>query len=537
MLVVVVPDGSRHHRSVGLGHGVYPRDQGKLDADHRAVSDRPEERVREPNDSRGVPSVRWRHRDDHPLQQLHLVVRAEHTFVDEAEVVFGRPARRCSGVRGGGRKHRASVPPAWPRGNTWDRKPPRQRPETHVTRSRSARCAPLTARARGGYSPDRMAPLLPTSSSFLRLQGERRGAAGGLVFSVRRIAWCVLSSSADDLAGWLARRGVGAGQHVGVTAANDPALLAMLYALWGVGAVAVPIGVRATAAEMARLLAHSRGSGLLADSPRAELARDAAAAVGLPAWACRPELPLTPRLLRRGRARSAPRSRLASIAYTSGTPGAPKGVMLTHENFLWATLACGQARGDTADSIGACLSPLTHVPVLVSHLLCRVLAGSGAVLFERFELGTVLEAVERHGITDLPLIGGMVFDVVQAGGVPEGVRGIVRKVSVGGAPTPMEAKRALGEIFAGAEVIEAYGQTESTDGVTMARAGSVFVREGTVGRMNPYVVVAVGRADGALAAPGEEGEVVIGGPTGMAGYYRDPPPPAAAPRGCLLPPR
>src|SRR5206468_4037286 len=286
-------------------------------------------------------------------------------------------------------------------------------------------------------------------------------------------------------------------------------------------AVAVPIGVRAPAAETARLLAHARVSGLLADTPRAEVARDAAAAVGLPAWVCRPELPLAPRLLRRGRARSAARSRLAAIAYTSGTTGTPKGVMLTHENFLWATLACGQARGDTADAIGTCLSPLTHTPVLVSHLLCRVLAGSSAVLFERFDLGTVLEALERHGISDLSFIGGMVFDVVQAGSVPAAVRQTVRKVSVGGAPTPMEAKRALAEIFAGAEIIEAYGQTEATDGVTMARGGSVFVREGTVGRMNPYVAVAVARADGALAAPGEEGEIVIGGPTVMAGYYRD----------------
>src|SRR5436190_16013028 len=357
-----------------------------------------------------------------------------------------------------------------------------------------------------------MAPLLPTSPAFLRLQGERRGAAGGLVFADRLIPWGELAAAADELAGWLARRGVGAGQHVGVTAANEPALVAMLYALWGLGAVAVPIGVRAPAAETARLLAHARVSGLLADTPRAEVARDAAAAVGLPAWVCRPELPLAPRLLRRGGARSAARSRLAAIAYTSGTTGTPKGVMLTHENFLWATLACGQARGDTADSIGACLSPLTHTPVLVSHLLCRVLAGSSAVLFERFDLGTVLEAVERHGITALSLLGGMVFDVVQAGSVPAAVRQTVRKVSVGGAPTPMEAKRALAEIFAGAEIIEAYGQTESTDGVTMSRAASVFVREGTVGRMNPYVVAAVARADGALGAPGEDGEIVIGTP-------------------------
>ena len=128
-----------------------------------------------------------------------------------------------------------------------------------------------------------MAPLLPTSPAFLRLQGERRGAAGGLVFADRRIPWGELAAAADELARWLARRGVGAGQHVGVTAANEPALVAMLYALWGLGAVAVPIGVRAPAAETARLLAHARVSGLLADTPRAEVARDAAAAAGLPA--------------------------------------------------------------------------------------------------------------------------------------------------------------------------------------------------------------------------------------------------------------
>ncbi len=379
----------------------------------------------------------------------------------------------------------------------------------------------MTARARRGYSPERMAPLLPTSPALLRLQAARRGAAGGLFFAGRRIAWGELAAAVDELAGWLARRGVGAGQHLGVMAANEPALVAILYALWGLGAVAVPIGVRATADETARLLAHARASGLLCDPPRAGVAREAAASAALPAWTCGPGLPLAPRLLRRGKLRAGRRSRLAAIAYTSGTTGAPKGVMLTHENFLWATLACGQARGDGPESIGACLSPLTHMPVLVSHLLCRVLAGSGAVLFERFDLAAVLEAVERHGITDLPLIGGMVFDVVQAGGVPEAVRGIVRKVSVGGAPTPMEAKRALGQIFAGAEVIEAYGQTESTDGVTMARGTSVLEREGTVGRMNPYVAVAVARADGTLAAAGEEGELVIGGPTVMAGYYRD----------------
>jgi acyl-CoA synthetase (AMP-forming)/AMP-acid ligase II len=143
------------------------------------------------------------------------------------------------------------------------------------------------------------------------------------------------------------------------------------------------------------------------------------------------------------------------------------------------------------------------------------------VLLEKFDLPTLLEAVERFAVTDLPLIGGMVFDVVGLGAMPAAVRHSVRKVSVGGAPTPMQAKRDLAACFDAAEIIEAYGQTESTDGVTMARGRSVFERPGTVGVPNPYIAVAIRAANRQRAGIDEEGEIVVGGPTVMAGCYRD----------------
>ena len=368
--------------------------------------------------------------------------------------------------------------------------------------------------------------LLPTSPAFLALQASRRGRAGGLCFAGRRIAYGELSAAVDELAAWLVRRGLGTGQPIGVQAANEPAVVAMLFAVWGIGAVAVPIAVRSTAEETAHLPENERARVLDAEELRA-------------VWTA-PDLPLAPRLLRRGR-RPAPRAPrppaadgLAVIAYTSGTTGTPKGVMLTHANLLWAMLACAQARGDRAETVGACLSPLSHVPVLVSHLLCRLLAGATAVLVEKFDVGATLDAVERFGVTDLTLIGGMVFDMLALGEIPTAVRRTVEKVSVGGAPTPMEAKRALARLLEGAELIEAYGQTESTNGVTMARGTSVFDREGTVGRVNPHVVVAVRRPDGAPAAPGEEGEIVVGGPTVMAGYHRERAATAGAIRGGWL---
>ena len=369
--------------------------------------------------------------------------------------------------------------------------------------------------------------LLPTSADFLRLQAGRRAAHGGLFFANRHITYGDLSLAVDALATWLAKRGHGAGDHIGVIAANEPALVAMTFAVWGIGAVAVPISVRSTPPEATHLVTHARATAVMCDDARVELGRAAAGAAGIPAYACDPDLPLQPRVVRRARTRRphAPRSpqpeALAVLAYTSGTTGAPKGVMVTHANLLWATLACATARGDRPDGIGACLSPLTHMPVFVSHLLCRLLLGAGAVLLEKFDVGAVLEATERYGITDLPLIAGMVFDIVALRSIPLSVRRTVAKVSVGGAATPMQAKHDLAAIFDGAEVIEAYGQSESTDGVAMARGTSVFDHPGTVGRMNPYVQVAVRRSDGTLAAAGEEGELVIGGPTVMTGYYRD----------------
>jgi acyl-CoA synthetase (AMP-forming)/AMP-acid ligase II len=385
----------------------------------------------------------------------------------------------------------------------------------------------MPARSRPSRVP---APLLlPTTPDFLRLQGARRGDAGGIVFANQTRTFAELAVATCELADFLGRRGVGAGQAVGVLAANEPAMVAALYALWGLGAAVVPISTRATIAEAAAQLEHARAGALVADALREETARGAARAAGIPAFVCDADLPLAPRVVARGsrgRRRATPRAprpeSLAAIAYTSGSSGSPKGVMLTHQNLLWATLACAQARGDRPDGVGACMSPLSHVPVLVSHLLCRVLLGARAVLLERFDLDVVLEVTERFGVTDLPLIGGMVFDVVQLGAVPEAIRRSVAKVSVGGAPTPMASKRALAEIFAGAEIIEAYGQTESTDGVLMARGGSVFTHEGTVGTMNPHVHVAIRRPDGSLAADDEEGEIVIGGPTVMQGYHRNP---------------
>lgn len=367
-----------------------------------------------------------------------------------------------------------------------------------------------------------------TSIEFLRYQSQRTGGSRGLVFGDQLWPYGAVAGLAERLARCLADRGCANRSRIVLRLPNSPLAVAGHYAAWAVGGTAVPVPVRATADELAQVLEDTQAEALVVDEDAAPLLE--------PTWRGRNLLVvscgLTPatepcvlqhrRALVERRGGGKPRWRLAVLAGTSGTTGTPKAVMLRHENLFWSALACSAARGDNGSEVGAALSLLSHTPVFVSHVLCRILLGATVVLFPRFDLEILLWATARYGISDLTLIGAMVSDVVQHGALPLAVQQAVRKVSVGGAFTPMEHKHRLRDLFPRAEVIEAYGQSEATNGVTMARGEQVFERPGTVGRQNPHVVVKIRKLNGEWAKPGEEGEIVVAGPTVMAGYWRDP---------------
>src|SRR5262245_50034033 len=128
--------------------------------------------------------------------------------------------------------------------------------------------------------------LLPTGPDFLRLQAARRGAAGGVVGAGRHVPLGELADEARALSATLARRGLGAGSAIGVLCGNVPAMPAMLYGIWGIGGVTVPVSTRATAAEAAALLTHARATALLCDTPRIPIAQEAARLAGVAALVC-----------------------------------------------------------------------------------------------------------------------------------------------------------------------------------------------------------------------------------------------------------
>jgi fatty-acyl-CoA synthase len=343
-----------------------------------------------------------------------------------------------------------------------------------------------------------------------RLRGRRWAP---IVEDARRTDVVALDAAASRVAADLARHGVAAGARVGLAVENSAPHLAAMFGVWRCGAVLVPLNPRLTAGEADGLLAHAGAALVLrvdARSGEHELVRvDAAPADSAPLAA----------------------ADVAVIAYTSGTTGRPKGVVLTHANMLWAATALSKTRRDDERSVAAVVSPLCHNPIFVSHYLARLLTG-GTVVLGAFEPQRIVRLIRDEGVTDLPLVPAMIEPLLASPGLTDVSR--VGKVSVGSALTPMAVKQTLAERFPNADILEAYGQTESTDGLTLTVGREALERHGTVGRPHaPFAVGVVSPSD-EPCAPGEAGEIVARGPTVMRGYLRDDEATAAALRGGWL---
>ena len=349
----------------------------------------------------------------------------------------------------------------------------------------------------------------PRADTALEVACLRFGDRAHVIEGEARRGFADLDAAATRVAGSLARLRIVPGRRIALRVDNSFASLAAIFGIWRAGAALVPLHPRFTPHEVdticeiagARALCAAGAAGL-------EVAERAAPAADEP-----------------------PDSELAAIAFTSGTTGIPKGVEITHANLLWSAAAVVHTRGDGYDSVAAVVSPLCHLPVFVSHYLARLLSG-GTVVIGSFDAAALAATLCEHRVTDLPLVPAMVKPLLADSTI--GVDTAVRKVTVGSTHTPMEVKRALAERFAGAAIVEAYGQTETTDGVTMTVAREALERPGTVGRPHATIALAIMDDAGRVLPPGARGEIVCRGPTVMRRYHGAPEATAAALRGGWL---
>lgn len=212
-------------------------------------------------------------------------------------------------------------------------------------------------------------------------------------------------------------------------------------------------------------------------------------------------------------------SDMASIMYTSGSTGLPKGVVLSHANMVIGAGSVANYIENTSSDRILALLPLSFDAGL-SQVTTGFHTGACVVLHNYFLPGDVVRIVEREGITGITAVPPLWMQLTEQKW-PEGSADSVRYFANTGGKMPGETLRQLRGIFSKADPYLMYGLTESFRS-TYLPPSEVDKRPDSIGKAIPNVEVLVVGKDGSICAPGEVGELVHRGPLVSLGYWNDP---------------
>jgi long-chain acyl-CoA synthetase len=213
---------------------------------------------------------------------------------------------------------------------------------------------------------------------------------------------------------------------------------------------------------------------------------------------------------------------LALLQYTGGTTGLAKGAMLTHRNLSSNALQVRAWIPDFREGEEVVLGaiPFFHVYGMTVAMNLALLGAAKLVLLPRPEIGPIVEAIEKHGVTLFPGVPTLYVAFNNFPGIEKRNLKSVRACISGSAPLPLEVAERF-EKLTGAKLVEGYGLTEASP-VTHCNPLYGERRLGSVGLPLPGVDAKVVDEEGKEVPLGEVGELIVKGPNVMKGYWNRP---------------
>jgi long-chain acyl-CoA synthetase len=405
-------------------------------------------------------------------------------------------------------------------------------------------------------------PTMPLQQ-ILEDSAKKWGDKPALEFMGRRISYRELNELANRAAKGLQNLGVKPGVHVGLYLPNTPHYVIAFFGVMKAGGTAVnyspldaekvlehkvedsqtdflvTLDVKALYPQMGRLLGKTRLKKLIVgeiaemsgapDMVRGQMSKtDQLASV-----------PTDDRHLRfqqlldnDGKYQAYPlgdlKEAIAVLQYTGGTTGLPKGAMLTHANLSSATsqyVVSTQTEPPVLEEgkerILAVLPPF-HIYALTVNMLLGIRLGAELVLHMRFDVEAVVKDIVNKKITSFPGVPTMYVGIINYPGIEKIDVSSLKWCASGGAPLPLEVQQRFQEIT-GCRLAEGWGMTETSPTGTFTPPQGA-VKPGSCGIPIPGITIKFANVEDPTkyVAYGEKGEIAIGGPNVMKGYWKKP---------------
>ncbi|MER6514244.1 class I adenylate-forming enzyme family protein [Nonomuraea sp. NPDC001636] len=335
--------------------------------------------------------------------------------------------------------------------------------------------------------------------------------------------------------------GVTKGDRVAIAMRNYPEWVVSFSAALAAGAIAVPLNAWWTEAELAYGVRDSGAKVLIADGERAVRL----AATGVPMIVTRGEAPEGARSFGDVLGEVTADVRLpdvelspedpATIFYTSGTTGRPKGALGSHRNLGQSpmTVAYGLVRSVTmaGKDAGAAASvrrvtlltvPLFHVTGCFSAMITSMFTGGGVVLMYKWDPEQALRLIERERVTTMIGVPTNAWQLMSHPDFGKYDLSSLTTLGYGGAPAPPKLLERITTNLPDRAPSNGYGMTETT-ALAIGNGGAEYhARPDSIGMPSAVVDVRVVDPMGAELPAGEVGELCVRGPNVIMGYWNQP---------------
>lgn len=330
----------------------------------------------------------------------------------------------------------------------------------------------------------------------------------------------------EAVARQLRKCGLQTGERVAIALENSAWWPAACYGAWRAGAIVVPLNMAASTSDLQMWLSNSAASLVISQTTDSRI-RAAVAMCKMPPrqvfiddiedqQRCSTDELLT------DSGATLSTDQPAMIAYTSGTTGSPKGVLLSHGN-----LAANTAAIISYLELSGRDSTLTMLPfyyaygssVLHTHL------ATGATLVLEHSLAYPQRICQRlidEQITGLPGVASTFSLLLARSGLDTFRGSALRYLTQAGGPMSPGLTQRLRAALPQARLFRMYGQTEATARLTYLPPEQLDTRPASVGRPVADTRIEIRGEDGRPARPGESGDIWAQGPGIMLGYWDNP---------------